>query len=326
MAETAVAAVPAPAADPAPAPAPAAEPKTVIAAADPAPTPAAEPAPAADPAPEPKGIWPDDWQSRMAGDDKDELKQIGRYESPQAIWKKARELERRLSSGDLKPVLAKDAKPEQVAAWRKEMGIPEAPDKYDLGLKIPESDKEVIGGFLKAAHASNMTPGQAKTAVEAYYMQRNAEQQVRATKDVEQQQSALDALNMEWGGNYRRNINVLTGTVLSKIPESVRELVQAARLPDGTLLLNNVDAVRGLVSIGLELNPTGVVAPGGSGDQAKGAMDEYKELQKFMRENRPAYNKDNGKQARMTELIDYLSKNELIDGQGNEIVQRKKAA
>ena len=274
-----------------------------------------------------KSEWPDDWQSRMAGADDKELKQISRYASPADVWKKARELEKRMSSGEVRTALPKDAKPEEVAAWRKDNGIPEAPDKYDLtGIAITESDKPIISDFLKRAHDSNMTPAQARTAIEAYGAQRVSEQQQRAAKDVEQQQQALDELNKEWGGNYRRNINILTGTVLSKFPESVRSLVQEARLPDGTFLLNSVDAVRGLVALGMELNPAGIVVPAVGGDLGKSAMDEYKGIQKTMRENRTAYNKDAGMQARFIELADYLSKNELIDGQGNEIVRKRKAA
>src|SRR5262245_1748274 len=88
----------------------------------------AQPAtPAAAPAePEKKGYWPDGWQARLAGDDPDALKQIGRYASPEEIWKKAKSLERRLSSGELKAVLPKDPKPEDVSAWRKDNGIPES--------------------------------------------------------------------------------------------------------------------------------------------------------------------------------------------------------
>lgn len=273
-----------------------------------------------------KATWPDDWQQRMAGSDEKELKQVARYASPEEVWKKARELEKRLSAGDARTALPANPSAEQLTAWRKENGIPEAPDKYDLGgLKIPETEKTAVETFLKSAHGANMTPAQARTAIEAYTAQRVAEHQARAENDVKEQQAALDALNKEWGGNYRRNINVLTGTVLSKFPESVRALVQEARLPNGTFLLNNVDAVRGLVALGLELNPMAIVAPAGNADLGKSAMDEYKDIQKQMRTNRTAYNKDQAMQTRFGELIDYLRKNDMIDAQGNEIA-RKKAA
>lgn len=312
---------------PAPAPAPAA-PTTVASAPAPAPT----PAPAATPTPAPasasneKGYWPEGWQARIAGEDKDELKQIGRYASPEDIWKKARSLEKRLSSGEYKAVLPKDPKPDELASWRKDNGIPDAPDKYDLkGLKIPDSDKEIVSGIVSRLHTQNAAPAVVREAIQAYYDQQTAQAQARSQKDDEQRHAALDALNGEWGGSFRRNVNLIEGTILSRFPEDVRDLVKSARLPDGTALFNSVPALKALAALALEINPAGVVAPAGTSDLAKPALEEYQDLQKFMREKRSAYNKDAGKQARMQELIGFLAKQELIDGNGNVIVKKKAA-
>ena len=273
-----------------------------------------------------KPAWPEDWVTRLAKGDEKRINDFKKFQSPEAFADSYVNLRARMDSGEVRTALPKDPKPEQLAAWRKENGIPDAPDKYDLtGLAITETDKAVVGEFLKLAHGANMTPAQARTSIEAYSAQRTAEHQQRAAKDVEEQAAALDTLNQEWGGNFRRNMNVLTGTVLSKFPESVRSLVQEARLPDGTFLLNHVDAVRGLVALGLELNPLAIVAPAGNADLGKSAIDEYKDIQKQMRTNRNAYNKDQAMQVRFQELIEYLRKNDMIDAQGNEIV-RKKAA
>lgn len=319
MAEPAVAPAPAPVA--APAPAPSASPTgapPAVSVATPAPAPAAN---------EAKGYWPENWQARLAGDDEKALKQVARYASPEDIWKKARSLEQRLSSGEFKAALPKDPKPEEVAAWRKDNGIPEAPDKYDLkGITIPKGDEEVIGNFLKRMHGANYTPEQARVAVESYYSEQQRQVQARQTRDDDERHSALDTLNQEYGGSFRRNINLVEGTILSQFPEDVRDLIRSARLPNGQALFNNVSAVKALVALALQINPAGVVAPAGSGDLAKPALAEYQELQKFMREKRTAYNKDPAKQARVTELIEYLRKQDLIDDNGNVVVQAKKAA
>src|SRR6266404_2104416 len=191
--------------EPVVAPAPAAP---APAAAAPAPAPAsASPPVAAAPAPasNEKGYWPDNWQARLAGDDEKALKQLGRYASPEDIWKKARSLEQRLSSGEFKAVLPKDPKPEELSAWRKDNGIPDAPEKYDLkGLAIPDSDKDIVTSFLKAAHGANFTPEQTKLAVGNYYEMQKQQTEARAAKDDEQRHAALDALNSEWGGSFRR--------------------------------------------------------------------------------------------------------------------------
>ncbi len=65
---------------------------------------------------------------------------LDRFDSPAAVAKSYRELEAKVSSGELKaPVKppAADAKPEEVAAWRKEQGLPETAQAYVEGLKLP---------------------------------------------------------------------------------------------------------------------------------------------------------------------------------------------
>lgn len=274
-----------------------------------------------------KGYWPDDWQKKLAGEDEKELKQVSRYQSPEDVWKKARALERRLSSGELKPALPKDAKPEEIAAWRKDNGIPEAPEKYDLkfdtGLVIGKEDQPIIADFLKTAHAKNYQPDQAKEAVQWYFKERERQAQERADKDENDRVAVLDTLNAEYGGQYRRNINLVEG-VLSKFPESVREAIKAARLPDGMALFNHPDTLRGFVALALEVNPAGVVVPNGGGDLGKSMTDRYTDIQKFRRDNRADYNKDSKLQKEERDLISAMVKQGLMDDKGNLL--GKKAA
>lgn len=307
------------------------DPKAVAPAPDPkASAPAPDPKAAAAPASaaeQPKGYWPEGWQARLAGEDKDALKQLGRYASPEDIWKKARSLERRLSSGELRATLPKDAKAEEIAAWRKDNGIPEAADKYDLaGLPVKEEDAGVIKDIiLKNAHASNFNADQAKTAVKTYYEIVDGMERAQQERDETQRQETLDVLAEEWGGRfgaYRNRVENL----LTLFPEGVRKEVLNARLPDGTALFNNPDVLKTFVAMSLKDIPEGVHVPAEGGDIGKTALSEYKEMQKSMRENRSAYNKDASKQSRMGELIDYLHKHGLIDEQGNEVLPQKRAA
>ena len=69
--------------------------------------------------------WSDDWRSKMAGGDAKEAKRLERFASPKEVFKSYRAFETRLSSGELKSAMPKDAKPENLTAWRAENGIPE---------------------------------------------------------------------------------------------------------------------------------------------------------------------------------------------------------
>lgn len=258
-----------------------------------------------------EGFWPDDWQTRMAKGDEKLTKLAGRYASPEAMFDAFVSANNRIRSGELKAVLPEDAKPEELAAWRKDNGIPEKADGYDLkfesGLVIGDEDKTAIDSFLEAAHAMNMTPDQVKTAIEWNEANKGAQIEARNELDEDQRVEALDTLNEEWGGNFRRNVNMVEG-LLTMMPESVRDELQSARMPDGTAIFNNPDIMRGFAAIAHELNPAGSVAPASGGDPMKGVNEEIAQIESDMKANRTEYNKDEKKQARYRELLEAREK------------------
>lgn len=252
------------------------------------------------------GFWPSDWRDQVAkGDDK--LSRLaGRYASPEAVFEALVSAQNRIRSGELKSSLPENPTDEEMAAWRADNGIPEKPTDYDLsfdsGLVISDEDKPLIDAFLETAHSVNMTPAQVKAAIEWNEGQREQEAIRRQEMDEQQRQQAQDTLNVEWGNDFRRNINMVSG-LLNYIPESVRSGLTSARLPDGTALFNHPDVLRGFAALAGELNPAGVVVPAGGGDPMKGVDEEIGAIEKTMRENRTAYNKDEAMQARYRELI-----------------------
>lgn len=253
-----------------------------------------------------KGYWPEDWVTKLAKGDDKLAKRFSRFASPEALAESYLAAEKRISSGELKTVLPKDPKPEELAQWRKDNGIPETPDKYDLkfdsGLVIGDADKEMIGEFLKTAHGKNMTPDQVKTNIEWYYNEQKRQSDVRLQKDEEQRIEALDKLNQEWGPSFRRNINMVEG-LLSQFPENVRASLMSARMPDGTAVFNNPDILRGFAALALEVNPAGTIVPSG-GDPIKTIEEEMATIETAMKTDRQAYNKNEKMQARYRELIE----------------------
>ncbi len=230
-------------------------------------------------------VWPDQWRQQMAGDDAKALKQLERYESPAAIWKKARALEQRLSSGELRSTLPNDANEEQVKAWRAENGIPEAPEKYDLtfpdGLVIGEEDKPAIDDFLKAAHKANYSPDQVKESVRWYYDFQERQTEVRAQADERIKQESEDALRGEWGQDYRGNLQRVHN-LLDAAPGGLKEQLLNGRLADGTPIGSSPDALRWIVQVARELNPTGVIAPNAGGNVGQAIDDEIAKFEKMM--------------------------------------------
>ena len=251
--------------------------------------------------------WKDDWRKQIAKDDDKYLKQLGRYASPEALADALRAAQKRISSGELKSTLPKDATPEEITAWRTENGIPETPDKYQIEgfdvTKLDEAGKAQYEGFLTQAHAANLKPEQVKAVVEYQAKYEQEKDQKQYDKDEQDRTAVVDKLNVEWGAGYRANINAIAG-LLTTFPESVREAVKGARLEDGSLLFNNPDILKGFVAVALKDNPAATIAPSSGGDPLKNVEGRIKEIETVMEKDRKSYNKDEKMQAEYRDLID----------------------
>lgn len=305
MAEETLEAAPAAAPVEAPTAAPAA-PST----ASPAPAPTTAATNTAEPSEPKAGYWPADWRQTVSKADAKVLSRLERYASPEAAMQALIEAQNRISKGELKPVLGKSATPEQVAEWRSAHGIPEAPDKYsfDKDVKVDHIDKEVLGTVLKAAHESNQTPDQVQATMKAWNQIEQMAAEKRAEADLKVQKEAEDSLRAEWGGEYRRNINLIHGLLDGSASPDLKESLLNGRLADGTPIGSSPAALKMLASLALIQNPAGVVVPGSEGNLMQGVEDELGKIEKMMRENRHAYNKDEKVQARYRELLEAREK------------------
>jgi hypothetical protein len=247
--------------------------------------------------------WSDDWRAKMAGGDEKEAKRLERFASPKEVYKSYRSFESRLSTGELKSSLPKDAKPEAIAAWRKENGIPDDAKGYELpdGMKADDPiDKPMIEKVLADLHASNASKEVAKTALKSFVEFRKALQEQTAENDSNAKRATQDELRVEWGGDYRANANAMEN-MLAGAPPEVGEWLANARGADGKMLAGNPAVIRWLVQTARELNPTATIVPAG-GDQAATIETELQGLREKMKDSR-AWNSDPKLQARYVQLI-----------------------
>jgi hypothetical protein len=276
---------PAPAPAPAaPAPSPSPAPAPTIASGDPAPAPSPSPSPAPEPG--------KDWRAQIAGDDKEVLKTLERFSDPKALFNAYGALRQKLSSGELKSQLPKDATPEQVAEWRKENGIPEAPDKYEIKLEdghvLGEADKPLVASFQKFAHDANLPPAIFNGALKWYFDNQDAQAVATSDADAAFKKSNEDTLRAEWGKDYRPNINAI-GNFFSDAPKGLFDTVLASRTPDGRLLGDHPDAVKFFAMVGRERFPTPTLIPGGAGDQGANVEGRINEIKGLMADRNSKY-------------------------------------
>lgn len=259
--------------------------------------------------------WPTNWRelATKGMDEKDsakEIKRLERFGSPNDIYKAYREAEKKLSSGDYKTGLPKDATDEQLATWRKENGVPDKPEGYDLkidGVVVGDQDKPYVDSFLQEMHAKNATPEMVQTALKAYYNNINRMNQQLLESDSDYRNESEETLRKEWGGEFKANINHTLGTLDTYGRES-RDMLLESRLPNGRLVGDDPAMLKMLSQMSRDINPVTAIVPG-VGQTATAAIAEEKaSLVKMMGDKRSAYWKGDRApelQERYRELVSY---------------------
>lgn len=240
-------------------------------------------------------MWGDGWRQHLAvgsTDSEKELKQLERYESPEQIWRKARELERRMSSGEFRTTLRKDATPQEVTQWRKDNGVPEKAEDYKItmptGKNPPKDDDAFLAAFRKDAHEANYTQAQFDRAVGTFYGE--VARQIEATTEAEKklEQAAEDKLRQEWGSDYRVN-KAMAEALLSRAPKGFRDRFMNGYLDDHTPIKASPEAWKWLVQLEREINPAATVVPGAGGDLGKTIDAELTQLRTLMADGNSTY-------------------------------------
>ena len=123
-----------------------------------------------------------------------------------------------------------DAKPEDVAAFRKALGVPDAPEGY--ALKRPEIaavlgwDDKAEAGFKAAAHKAGMTPVAAQAAVDYYASM--LQTQHDAARAMEREAGA--ALRTQWGANYDANLGIANRALSQYGGDDLVEFLHTSKL------------------------------------------------------------------------------------------------
>jgi hypothetical protein len=278
-----------------------------------APAPLAAPDPNAPPAAaEPPAYWPADWREKIAehasaGDKKaydKELRRLQNMESPYSVYGSFRGLENTWASRNFIQKPGKDAKPEEVAKYHKELGVPETPEGYfeniqlANGLVLGEADKPVADGFAAAVHKAGATPAVVSEALNWYL---GNQEKAAADLDLADEQFRIEAergLKDEFGPSFKRKTNAIStlfdiapGGVDIKNEKALYSRVMGGRMADGKLIGNDPDMVRWLVALAMDRNPQASVVE--DSDQGGRTIDaEISEIEKIMRTDRPRYNKE----------------------------------
>lgn len=247
-----------------------------------------------------------DWRAEWAGEDTEVSKFLGRFASPAAAIKAFKQQHGDIRSGKyIKPV-DENSTDEEKAAWAKFIGVPDKPEAYleklPDGLVIGDDDKPAIDSFAKAMHTAGAPKPVVEAAIQAYYDIVDQQMGEQEAANNAARSATEDDLRAEWGNDYRRNVNALKGFIGS-LPEGVGDALAEAVGSDGVQVMNNPAVIRWLTGLMFEKDPLQTIVPSTGGDRMASVEEEIASIEKEMRTNRAAYNKNTRMQERYRELI-----------------------
>lgn len=255
--------------------------------------------------------FPDNWREGLAGGDPRKVERLSRYGTPQAVADALVSVQERISKGELRsnvPFPEKGTDQEKTA-WRAEQGIPAKADDYFTAMKlpdtakIPEADKPKMAVLMERMHSVNATPAQTQAAVETYYTMVQEETNRITEKDKQYVEETRDAMVSKMGlPEFKANYNLVTA-MFDMMPAKVKDSMMYGRLANGKPILGDPDVFEGLTQWARAINPAGALVPNAGGNTAGAIDDEIANIEKDMRTDRAAYNKDSKKQARYMELL-----------------------
>ena len=271
--------------------------------------------PAENTPPEVKSFYesaPEDWRNQIV-DSFDDLDQadkdkklafLNRFSDIKSMSKSLFEANDKIRSGQIETGLPENATDEQLSEYREANGIPDSAEGYaeflDEGLVLGEVDERIMRDVYKVAHDNNVSADTINQLTGAMMNARQREQDALVAKDGVDQQQAERITKDLWGGDYETNINMIKGYV-SKLPESVREGFENARMGDGQALFNSPEMLSFLSDAARLANPSGTVVPN-SNNPTQAISDEIKTLESKM--GTDEWFKDEASQKRYRDLVD----------------------
>jgi len=191
------------------------------------------------------------WRSAIEDDKVRKL--ADRFNTPADMAKAYAELNTEFSQRVKVP--GEDANDEDLAKFRKLMGVPESVDNYTLsrpdhideGTFESEEFQGMLQGVVGRMHEAGATQAQVDAAIGTYFELEAAQQATTAQNDERFQKDAEAGLRQEWGEDYDANLS-FAKQALSKF--KFGEDLKQTELSNGMLLGSNPDFLRVMANYG----------------------------------------------------------------------------
>jgi len=198
------------------------------------------------------------WRDEVS--DPDLRKVAERFNTIPDMVKSVSDLRQKLSTAINVP--GEGASEEDVAKYRKAIGIPDSAEAYDLKVGLPEDyefsevDTAFQGKMASLMHEAGLSADAAKKLASGYNEMMVAMQQEAVVADAKFAEEAEAALKKEWGSDYQRNIEFSNRAAKEMFGDSFDEM-RHIELKNGRFLFDHPSMAKGLAKIGQELSEDG---------------------------------------------------------------------
>lgn len=226
------------------------------------------------------------WKDELPEDLRND-KFISKYETPAALAKGYRELEKMLG-GEKMPVPAKGATLSQMKETFQRLGMPiDIKDyKVELDQSTPAVDKEFMQKFQEQAFNLNMLPEQSKQIAQWFAKVNEDSYKAQVQQATEKVTAEINGLRKEWGEAYDEQIGKAKAALREFFSPEDQEIVRQMGLG------NSATFIKAMAKVGATLDEGKIKGDGG---QSTGKLTpEQAELEmKSMRTdtNGPYFNK-----------------------------------
>lgn len=190
-----------------------------------------------------------------------------------------------------------NATEEDMARFRKAMGVPDSVDGYDVESMKPEAYtaeewqseavQSVLSPVIAAAHAAGVNQSGLKSVVDAYLNVSAAAAAEQARQDAAWAEAAEEQLRSDWGSDYKANM-AAAESAIAGIP-GIADLV----LKDGSQLGNNPLFIRIAADLGrLRGSDNKTVHQFLSAEQGQDMRQQHAELTRKMYDAQQSGNRD----------------------------------
>lgn len=109
----------------------------------------------------------------------------------------------------------KTSSPEEIATYRKAVGVPDAPDGYDIAIPddLPDTVKpndEMTAKFRAAMHEAGVPQSYVQAATDFHFTALKEQHAVLEAEDAKRRQEAEAATRKMWGPDYDKNHELMT--------------------------------------------------------------------------------------------------------------------